>query len=98
VPVHAPLVFDLIDSWKERSIGRCVYHAAPPDGRVYDRRPENAAEAEGRRRERFGEVDAPSSAVTTPAAEINPSFPLTLDLRHPGPEPEISTERPVAAR
>ena len=53
VPVHAPLVFDIIDRWKERSIGRCIYHAAPPDGRVYTARPANAAEAEERRRERF---------------------------------------------
>ena len=46
VPVHAPLVFDIIDRWKERSIGRCTYHAGPPDGRVYTARPANAAEAE----------------------------------------------------
>ncbi len=27
VPVHTPLVFDIIDRWKERSIARCTYHA-----------------------------------------------------------------------
>jgi uncharacterized protein (DUF2126 family) len=96
VPVHVPLVFDLIDSWKERSIGRCVYHAAPPNGRVYDQRPENAAEAEGRREERFEEAVAPSSAMTAPATEVNLSFPLTLDLRLPGPKQQVSTEGLVA--
>ena len=60
IPVHAPLVFDLIDLWKERSVGRCIYHTKPPDGRVYTARPADAAEAEDRRRERFQDVDASS--------------------------------------
>ena len=46
IPVHAPLVFDLIDRWKERSIGRCTYHVGPPEGGIYTARPANAAEAE----------------------------------------------------
>ena len=35
IPVHTPLAFDLIDTWKERSIGRCTYYAGPPGGGVY---------------------------------------------------------------
>src|SRR5664279_517012 len=35
VPVHAPLVFNLIDCWRDRSIGQCAYHVVPPDGRLY---------------------------------------------------------------
>jgi uncharacterized protein (DUF2126 family) len=86
VPVHAPLVFDIIDRWKDRSIGRCVYHAAPPDGRVYSARPASASEAEERRRERFQEVAPTTEAMAAPEEEVNPSFPLTLDLRLPAPE------------
>jgi uncharacterized protein (DUF2126 family) len=86
VPVHAPLVFDLIDCWKDRSIGRCVYQAVPPNGRVYDARPGNAAEAEERRRERFQEVAPAEGVMAAPEEVVNESFPLTLDLRLPVPE------------
>ena len=53
IPVHAPLVFDLIDLWKERSVGRCTYHVGPPDGGIYTARPLNARDAEERRKARF---------------------------------------------
>jgi uncharacterized protein (DUF2126 family) len=97
VPVHAPLVFDLVDCWKERSIGRCVYHAVAPDGRVYTARPSNAAEAEERRRERFEVADPAPGEMTAPEEEVNPNFPLTLDLRMPPIGQRISMERPGAA-
>jgi uncharacterized protein (DUF2126 family)/transglutaminase-like putative cysteine protease len=85
VPVHAPLTFELMDAWMQRSIGRCVYHVAPPDGRHYTARPVNAAEAESRRRERF-QIVSPSPGVTQiPPTEANPVFPGTLDLRIPPP-------------
>ena len=57
IPVHAPLVFDIIDRWKERSIGRCTYHTRPPDGQMHTARPVNATEAEGRRLGTFSEVE-----------------------------------------
>ncbi len=47
VPVHAPLVFDLIDGWKDRSIGRCIYHTTPPNGRVYTARPSQCNRGRG---------------------------------------------------
>jgi uncharacterized protein (DUF2126 family) len=81
VPVHAPLVFNLIDCWKDRSIGQCVYHVAPPDGRSYTGRPVNGAEAEIRRYERFQVTSHTFIPMAPPEAETNPIFPVTLDLR-----------------
>lgn len=81
VPVHAPLVFDLIDCWKNRSIGQCTYHVTAPDGRVYTARPLNDAEAVSRRMERF-QVTTPGQTPMEVSEDVaNPTFPLTLDLR-----------------
>jgi uncharacterized protein (DUF2126 family)/transglutaminase-like putative cysteine protease len=94
IPVHAPLIFDIIDCWSERSIGRCIYHAGPPDGRIYTTRPVNAIEAEERRRERFQELDYSHDRVALPGDESNPIFPTTLDLRLPVPGRMIPTDMP----
>ncbi len=85
IPVHTPLVFDLIDTWKGRSVARCTYFAGPPDGRVYTTRPRNADEALARRLERFQVSDPPPGPMPTPEAEKNKVFPMTLDLRFPAP-------------
>jgi len=94
VPVHTPLVFDIIDRWKDRSIGRCTYYAGPPDGHRYTSRPANAAEAEERRLERFQASGHTSGPIAVSEQQSDPIFPLTLDLRRPA----FGQEAPVEKR
>jgi uncharacterized protein (DUF2126 family) len=92
VPVHAPLVFNLVDCWKDRSIGQCAYHVVPPDGRLYEGRPANSAEAEIRRHERFQVTGSTLEPMAPPEDEANPIFPLTLDLRLSPPNRKTQIE------
>jgi uncharacterized protein (DUF2126 family)/transglutaminase-like putative cysteine protease len=85
IPVHTPLVFDLMDSVKGLSLARCTYFAGPPDGTVHTTRPRNAEEAKARRLQRFQVGEPPAEPTATPAEEKNPIFPMTLDLRFPAP-------------
>ncbi len=83
IGVHAPLTFDLFDTWMNRSMGGCQYHVVHPGGRSHERFPVNSFEAESRRLARFFRMGHTPGSMAAPASApaLDREFPFTLDLR-----------------
>jgi uncharacterized protein (DUF2126 family) len=81
IPVHSPLIFDIVDTWSNHAIGGCTYHVVHPGGRANEHFPVNAYEAESRRLARFTSFGHTPGPITVKPEERNVEFPLTLDLR-----------------
>ncbi|MDR7376658.1 uncharacterized protein (DUF2126 family)/transglutaminase-like putative cysteine protease [Rhodoferax ferrireducens] len=85
IGIHAPLTFDIVDTWMKHSVGGCQYFVTHPGGLSYDTFPVNAYTAESRRLSRFSRMGHTPGVMSVPPATINVpgsrEFPFTLDLR-----------------
>ena len=91
IGIHAPLVFDLVDTWNSKSIGGCTYHVSHPGGRSYDVFPVNALEAESRRINRFWNFGFSQEEFELPPL-INQTSSRRLESGGSGPEVRFSLE------
>ena len=79
--MNTPLVFDIIDTWNNRSVGGCAYHVMHPGGLSYTTFPVNSYEAESRRLGRFFRQGHTPGTMHLRVPEKSREFPFTLDLR-----------------
>ena len=81
IGIHAPMTFDLVDTWNKRSMGGCRYHVTHPGGLSYDNFPVNAYTAESRRLARFESIGHSWGPMEPSAPVRSREFPFTMDLR-----------------
>ncbi len=70
IGVDTPLVFDIVDTWNQRSIGGMTYYVSHPGGRTYDTFPINAGEAESRRVNRFWDFNHTQGGIEYISASV----------------------------
>ncbi len=78
---HAPLVFQVLDTWQHKFVGGAIYHVHPPLGDAYRTLPESAEEARSRLTERFVPLRRGAMPTRLPPLILHPEAPMTLDLR-----------------
>lgn len=83
IGVHAPLTFDLYDTWMKRSLGGFQHHVMHPGGNNSDDHPINAYTAEARRQARFIRMGHTPGWMAPQARSSNLEHPFMLDLRRP---------------
>ncbi len=81
IGIHAPLTFDLFDTWMNRSAGGCQYHVTNPGGLSHTVFPVNSYEAESRRLARFFRMGHTPGSMSVAEEIPDLEFPFTLDLR-----------------
>lgn len=81
IAVDTPLIFDLVDIFRSRSLGGCQYHIEHPGGLNPGAFPVNSLEAESRRAARFRTNGHTPHSIDWRRPEIPSQYPRTLDLR-----------------
>lgn len=81
IPIHVPLIFEIVDKQNLRSIGGCRYHVENAGGLNPTSFPVNALEAESRRACRFFKFGHSPGKTAVLNESFDPHYPHTLDLR-----------------